>query len=723
MNIIRYILYIVVVVATALPAEAHDDTKLDKRLAPYARRAYNCRRDTRVLAICDTLYKRATALNDGRGKVVARVLPMQYKALTADDDTALRDELDEIHTMAHRYKCESYYYLAALYVIDHYYLRKGLINEAYKLVQHDQTITERERNAIGYIYDLVAMGDVLSARGDIGLAIRYMRFARIYAQEEEFDYLFGSIELRSIGINLFSGRFEFATEQINNSWHLFRDVSQQAAAYGFKAFALFMLQRHNEAMEAYREYQRLSNITYPEMFDAEIGLINMLPTITRGNKKDIREQYDRLTRNNRRYRLFTKYGYFSYNKKYREADDVVDSIMRLITTTRVGSVTKDIDEYSNTIHAYFQEQKEQKAINEQKMLQLSHSRLLLQNTDLELSHATSLQRLAQIEAERNALSLQNKLQRATQLRQSLKQQQTLNQAQKQKSASEFRFFLVIMVLSTTLFVLMMVYLLNHSRRQKRLEKLSKRLEATHAELSIANAKAQESEHQKTQFIRNMSHEVRTPLHSIMGFSQMLTDADMAPLLSKDDKAEMIRHINDSSEQLSKLINDILDLTSMESGKYQMRYETVRVDDICHKAINQNMHHIKEGVEMRYDNYTNEPELAIYTDEGRVVQLLVNLLENSAQHTEKGSIALAVSTTANPGFVTFAVTDTGCGVQPEDMDKIFTRFHKVDSFKQGTGLGLDICRVIATKLGGTIDIDRNYTCGARFWFTLPMLKES
>ena len=721
MNITRYILYIIVFAATTLPAKAHVNTVLDKRLTPFAERAYACRRDARVLAICDTLYRRATALNNGTGKVVARVIPMQYKALIADDDKALRNELDEIHTLTHRYKCESYYYLAALYIIDNYYLRKGLTDEAYALVQHNQSQTAHEHNAIGYIYDLIAFSDVLSARGDIGLAIRYMRFARIYSQEQGFDYMLGSIELRNIHINLFSGRYEFAIEQINTNWHLFRDASQQAAAYGYKAFALFMLQRYNEAMEAHREYQRLSNTTYPEMFDAERGLINMLPTITQGDKKAIREQYDRLTRKNLRYRLFSEYAYLAYNKKYREADNVVDSIMRLITTTRVGSVTKDIDEYSNTIHAYFQELKEQNARNEQKKLQLNHSRLQLQNADLELSHATSLQRLAQMEAERNALALQNKQQRATQLKQSLKQQQTLNKAQKQKSASEFRFFLVIIAMVTLLFVLMLLYLWNHTRRQKRLNLLSQRLEATHTELAIANAKAQESEHQKTQFIRNMSHEVRTPLHSIMGFSQMLTDPEMASLMSKEEKADIIKYINDSSEQLSKLINDILDLTSMESGKYKMKFEPVRIDELCKKAINLNMQHIKQDVEMRYENIC-DPELTISTDEGRVVQLLVNLLENSAQHTEKGFITLAVSTTANPGFATFTVTDTGCGVKPEEMDKLFTRFYKVDSFKQGTGLGLDICRIIATKLGGTINIDHNYTSGARFWFTLPMLQE-
>lgn len=721
MNVIRYILYIIVCVATTLPAKAHVNTVLDKRLTPLAARAYNCRRDARVLAICDTLYRRAAALNNGTGKVVARVMPLQYKALIADDDKALRDELNEIHTMTHRYKCESYYYLAALYIIDNYYLRKGLTDEAYALVRHNQSQTAHEHNAIGYIYDLMAFSDVLSARGDIGLAIRYMRFARIYSQEQGFDYMLGSIELRNIGINVFSGRYDFVIEQINTSWHLFRNASQQAAAYGFKAFALFMLQKYDQAKEAHREYQRLSNTTYPEMFDAEIGLINMLPTITQGDKKAIKEQYDRLTRKNLRYRLFTEYAYLAYNKKYREADNVADSIMRLITTTRVGSVTKDIDEYSNIIHAYFQELKEQNARNEQKKLQLNHSRLQLQNADLELSHATSLQRLAQMEAERNTLALQNKQQRATQLKQSLKQQQTLNKAHKQKSASEFRFFLVIIAMVTLLFVLMVLYLWSHTRRQKRLNLLSQRLEATHTELAIANAKAQESEHQKTQFIRNMSHEVHTPLHSIMGFSQMLTDPEMATLMSKEEKTDIIKYINDSSEQLSKLINDILDLTSMESGKYKMKFELVRIDQLCKKAIDLNMQHIKQGVEMRYENIC-DPELTISTDEGRVVQLLVNLLENSVQHTEKGSITLAVSTTANPGFVTFTVTNTGCGVKPEEMDKLFTRFYKVDSFKQGTGLGLDICRIIATKLGGTINIDHNYTSGARFWFTLPMLQE-
>lgn len=721
MNIIRHILYIIVLVVAALPAKAHVNTVLDKRLKPIAQRAYNCRRDARVLAICDTLYKRATAINNGTGKVVARMLPMQYKALIADNDEALLNELDDIHKMAHRYKCDSYYYLASLYIIDNYYLRNGLVDKAFALVQRNQNITSHEHNSIGYIYDLMAFADVLSARGDIGLAIRYLRFARIYSEEQGFNYMLPSLELREIAINTFCSRFEFVLQDITTNWHLFKDVSQIAAAYAYKALALFMLEKFDMAKVAYDEYLRLSKISYPEMFDADKDLVNMLPTITQRDKKAIREQYDRITRKNKRYRLFTEYAYLAYNNKYKEAEEMVDSIMRVITTTKVGSVTKDIDEYSNTIHAYFTEQKEQKAKFEQDVLQLSHQRLQLQNANLELSHATSLQRLAQIEAERNALTLQNKQQRTTQLKQSLKQQQTLNKAQREKSASEFRFFLIIVAMVAVLFVLMLLYLMSHAKRQKRLNTLSKRLEATRAELAIANTKAVESEQQKTQFIRNMSHEVRTPLHSIMGFSQMLTDPEMMQMLSKQEKSDIIKYINDSSEQLSKLINDILDLTSLESGKYQMHFNPVCIDALCKKAIDHNLHYVKPNVEMRYENVC-PPKLTISTDEGRVMQLLTNLLENAAQHTERGSITLAVSNTANPNFVTFTVTDTGCGISEEEMDKIFTRFHKVDSFKQGTGLGLDICRVIATKLGGNINIDHNYTSGARFWCTLPMLNE-
>ena len=721
MNIIRHILYIIVLVVAALPAKAHVNTVLDKRLKPIAQRAYNCRRDARVLAICDTLYKRATAINDGRGKVIARMLPLQYKSLIANDDEALLNQLNDIYALAHRYQCESYYYLASLYIIDNYYLRKGMTDKAYALVQHNQSITSREHNSIGYIYDLIAFGDVLSANGEIGLALRYLRFARDYSKEQGFDYMLGSIELRIVAINMFSGRFEFVLEDISTNWLLFKDASQQAAAYGYKALASFMLQKYSAALEAYNEYKRLSSIAYPEMFDDDKNLVDMLHTIAQDNKKAIKEQYERLTKKNKRYRLFTQFAYLAYNNKYKEAEEVVDSIMRIITTTRVGSITKDIDEYSNTIHAYFTEQKEQKAQYEQDVLQLSHSRLQLQNTNLELSHATSLQRLAQIEAEHNALTLQNKQQRTTQLKQSLKQQQTLNKVQREKSASEFRFFLIIVAMVAVLFVLMLLYLMSHAKRQKRLNTLSKRLEATRAELAIANTKAVESEQQKTQFIRNMSHEVRTPLHSIMGFSQMLTDPEMMQMLSKQEKSDIIKYINDSSEQLSKLINDILDLTSLESGKYQMHFNPVCIDALCQKAIDHNLHYVKPNVEMRYENIC-PPELTISTDEGRVMQLLTNLLENAAQHTEKGCITLAVSDTANPGFITFTVTDTGSGISEEEMDKIFTRFHKVDSFKQGTGLGLDICRVIATKLGGNINIDHNYTSGARFWCTLPMLNE-
>ena len=222
---------------------------------------------------------------------------------------------------------------------------------------------------------------------------------------------------------------------------------------------------------------------------------------------------------------------------------------------------------------------------------------------------------------------------------------------------------------------------------------------------------------KTRFIQNMSHEVRTPLNAIVGFSQLLSLPDGA--LAPEEKDEYSGYIVNNTKMLTMLLDDILNASAMDKGEYRITYEDGEKNFMCEGAISSSEHRLQPGVRMYYDPEDPAP-FTFRTDPGRVQQILINLLTNSCKHTASGEIRLSSSLSENPGFVTFSVTDTGTGVPADQAEKIFERFTKLDEFVQGTGLGLSICRDIASRMGATVKLDTSHPGpGARFVFIVPV----
>ena len=236
-------------------------------------------------------------------------------------------------------------------------------------------------------------------------------------------------------------------------------------------------------------------------------------------------------------------------------------------------------------------------------------------------------------------------------------------------------------------------------------------------LKRSNEKVRLANEAKTRFVQNMSHEVRTPLNAIVGFSQLLALPDGS--FSAEEKDEFSGHIINNTKMLTMLLDDILNASAMDSGKYRISYEDGEVHFMCQAAISSAEHRLQPGVRMYYAPESEEP-FVFRTDPRRIQQILINYLTNACKHTTKGEIKLSSSLTENPGYVTFAVTDTGPGVPPENAEKIFDRFTKLNEFVQGTGLGLSICRDIAVRMGAKVFLDTSYTAGgARFVFMVPV----
>ena len=237
------------------------------------------------------------------------------------------------------------------------------------------------------------------------------------------------------------------------------------------------------------------------------------------------------------------------------------------------------------------------------------------------------------------------------------------------------------------------------------------------ELKEANEQVELANAAKTRFVQNMSHEVRTPLNAIVGFSQLLALPDGS--FPEEEKAEFSDHIINNTKMLTMLLDDILNASAMDAGKYRITYEDGEMHFIAQAAIRSAEHRLQPGVKMYYAPESEE-SFTFQTDPRRVQQILINLLTNSCKHTKEGEIRLSSSLTSRPGYVSYFVTDTGPGIPADQAERIFERFTKLNDFVQGTGLGLSICRDIAGRMGASVYLDTTYTAGgARFVFEVPV----
>ena len=227
-------------------------------------------------------------------------------------------------------------------------------------------------------------------------------------------------------------------------------------------------------------------------------------------------------------------------------------------------------------------------------------------------------------------------------------------------------------------------------------------------------KAVQAIQRKNMFLSNMSHEVRTPLNAIVGFSEVLTDEDES--FDDESRREFSEIIKVNSFQLLKLINDILDFSDFENDNITFNIRTHDAVKLCNEVVETVMASRKLEVEMRFD--TDLSVLMLDTDDARLRQVLINLLVNAAKFTEQGSIVLELKM-ADADTALFSVTDTGCGIPPEKQHLIFERFEKLNDFVQGSGLGLSICQLIVKYMNGKLWVDSGYTRGARFCFTHPL----
>ena len=236
------------------------------------------------------------------------------------------------------------------------------------------------------------------------------------------------------------------------------------------------------------------------------------------------------------------------------------------------------------------------------------------------------------------------------------------------------------------------------------------LELMRRELIESKEKAETSDKLKSAFLANMSHEIRTPLNAIVRFSRIISESDNA-----EERREYYEIVDANNERLLQLINEILDLSKIESGIVEFTYGPVRLHTLCKEIHDAHVFRCPQGVELRFDS--PDEALSIHSDKNRIFQVFSNLIGNAFKFTTEGSVSYGYKQEGER--VVFYVKDTGLGIEPEKLGRVFQRFAKLNNFAQGTGLGLSICKTIIERLGGEIAVSSEVGTGTTFTFWLPL----
>ena len=259
------------------------------------------------------------------------------------------------------------------------------------------------------------------------------------------------------------------------------------------------------------------------------------------------------------------------------------------------------------------------------------------------------------------------------------------------------------ILLLSLLIVALVYIVQTRRRHLK-------------EMQAAYEHAKESDKMKTAFIQNISHEIRTPLNIISGFSQVIANPDLTE--SVEERQHLAGMMQDNAAQVTRLLDEIIGLSLIESTAKMNRNDEPKVNSMIRDTMKDFENIIAQGTSLRYETTLSE-DFTFKTNESMMKRIINALLDNAAKYTEKGTITIR-TTKEEDALLRITVEDTGCGIPANEADHIFERFVKLNTFKEGIGLGLPLSRRLAEQLGGTLQLDTTYTPGACFVIKLPIL---
>ena len=284
----------------------------------------------------------------------------------------------------------------------------------------------------------------------------------------------------------------------------------------------------------------------------------------------------------------------------------------------------------------------------------------------------------------------------------IRDEMTIYEAERDATRSRFYMMSAVIIL-LALLAIALFYITQTRRRHLK-------------ELKKAYDQALESDKMKTAFIQNISHEVRTPLNIIGGFSQVIANPDLDPGI--EERREIARMTQKNARLITTLIDEMLLVSLNENSEEAKKENRVKINSLMRGIMKENKGNILSKTSIQYDT-TLADDFTILSNE-YMLRIIINaLVDNAVKNTPNGSVFLKASKPSDTEL-TLTVEDTGCGIPAAEAEHIFERFVKLDTFKEGIGLGLPLCRMLIEKLGGTVRLDTTYTQGARFIVTLPII---
>lgn len=246
--------------------------------------------------------------------------------------------------------------------------------------------------------------------------------------------------------------------------------------------------------------------------------------------------------------------------------------------------------------------------------------------------------------------------------------------------------------------------------------LMRRLRQKNRQLALALDHANESDRMKTAFVQHISHEIRTPLNVVTGFAQVISSPDYK--LSVEERNHMLGEISRNTREITSFVNELLEFSENESHSHYELADDVCVNTLCRETMERAESQNDGRLQLSFETVLPD-DFTLHSNEDALRKILRQLVKNAIKFTEEGSVVLTASRSDDLSVLLVSVTDTGIGIPKELHEKIFEKFYKVDSFKQGLGLGLTMARRITRLIGGDLCIDETYTEGTRFQLTLPL----
>lgn len=647
-----------------LNAVAGVSTEKEASLRQYFNKCASQLHSADVLQMADTLYNRASQLGDKHFQVIARSVVLDYYYFQGNKDKILQ-LVDEVKRMSREYnELESYYFVWGSRLIT-FYLKSGLPNHALLEAQNMLHEAQSDNYLLGIAECYKAMANIyLIQSNPEQAALNFQKLIEIAEKEEPVDINL-PVYYYSLAENQMQvGRLDEAEKTLNRAEDFLANADT-VTAYQRLCLTQGYLKFYIKKGDDVRTKRTIDKIEQLFASSDELSI------------------YAGYLRESQLY-------YYMSTKEYDKALTVIDSIRtnnptsetNLLTLNKKGDIYWEMNDRAAAAEYY----RDYIYAND------SIRKLSMQKSADEIA---GLFNLRQLEHE--------------------KQQLLIDIQDRRLKTTYWAIGTLIGILIIAALFIIHIYRLNRQLKESKqvVVRQNSELLQSSEELRKAKDRAEDASQMKTQFIQNITHEVRTPLNAIVGFSQVLVE-----FYQESETEEFASLITVNSSYLLRLFNDVLELSNIDQVEY-LPYDVVdNINSSCTSAIDGAKSFVKSEVELTF--HPSENEMRIYTNPSYVTLILDYLLHNAAKFTQSGSIILDYAISPSEGVIQYSVTDTGIGIPVGQQEIVFERFKKLDNFSQGSGLGLSIARAMATKLGGTLCIDTEYTAGCRFVLTLPFI---